>query len=91
MAIETCAQTQCLMHEPGVDSRSLSEMIVRVLAGQAVEVGQPIAGDDRCVECVMHVLRGAIPVPTLDEVRQSQKSGQRSYRRVRRRDQRGVV
>lgn len=82
---ETCTQPKCFLREDGVDSRSLAELIVRVLAGEDVAMQSPIQPYERCVGCVQCVLRGGRPLPTIEQVERSFKVGIWTYRRSQRR------
>lgn len=81
---ESCAQPQCQLREEGVDSRSLAELIVNVLAGEKVTVEAPIRRCERCVVCVQQILEGGKPLPTVEDVERALVEGRRAYRRSRR-------
>ena len=84
LPIESCTQPNCHLQEAGVNSHSLAELIVRVLAGEDVDIESPIHPYGRCMECTGRVLLGGKPLPTLVEVRRSVEAGKLAYRRSRR-------
>jgi hypothetical protein len=63
--IEPCSQPECLLWEEGVDSRSLADLVVRVLSGDDVSkiiAGKtPIQRHERCIECALRVMQGGEP------------------------------
>lgn len=91
-SLETCTQPECLLREQDVDSRSLAELVVRVLAGEDVSelmAGKPsIHPYARCVDCTLRVFRGGKPLPTVEEVERLLEAGHWSHRRSRRRAKR---
>jgi len=84
LPLESCTQPDCHLQEAGVNSHSLAELIVRVLAGEDVDIESPIHPYGRCMECTERVLRGGNPLPTVDRVTRSVKAGKLAYRRSRR-------
>lgn len=83
-SFDSCTQPDCFLREDGVDSQSLAKLIVRVLAGEDVQIESPIENRDRCVECTLRVLYGGQPLPTREEVERSLELGRWSYRRSKR-------
>ena len=82
---ESCMQPECLLQEDGVDSRSLAELIVRMLAGEDFQIESPIVNCERCVECAQRILQGGGPLPTQKEIERSLELGRWTYRRTKRR------
>ena len=86
---ELCTQPECHLREEHVDRRSLTELIVRVLAGEEVRVKSPIEPTSRCVDCVRRILRGGKPLPTVADAERIVEAGRWSNRRLRRDKRRG--
>ena len=82
---ESCTHPECFLREPGVDSRSIAELVVRVLAGEDVAMNSYIQLNERCVGCTQRILQGGTPLPTVAEVERSLAMGRWTYRRSRRR------
>ena len=83
--IESCTQPKCFLREEGVDSRSIAELVVRVLAGEDVAMKSFIQPNERCVGCTQRILQGGTPLPTVAQLERSLEMGRRTYRRSRRR------
>ncbi len=87
-SLEGCTQPECLLREEDVDCRSLAELVVRVLSGGDVSdvmAGKsPIHPHERCVDCVLRVMRGGKPLPSVEEVERLLETGRWSHRRWRR-------
>jgi hypothetical protein len=63
--LEACAQPECLLWKEGVDSRSLGQLVVRVLSGEDVSDAlagkSPIDPHEQCLDCALRVMRGGEP------------------------------
>ena len=65
------------------------DLVVRLMAGEDVDVaneiarGQRITYRERCRQCLLDVVRGNGPLPTVEELNQIQE-GRRTHRRERR-------
>ena len=70
--LEGCTQTQCLLRDEAVGSRFIAELVVRLIAGgglsDLVSSERIITPTDRCLECVVNVMRDRGPLRTIAEL-----------------------
>ena len=77
------------MRDEEVGPAFIADLIVRLMAGEDVDIShevspeQIITAKKRCIGCVLDVMRGKGPLPTVEELRRIEE-GRRSHRRVRR-------
>lgn len=83
-----CTQPQCTVRNREVDSRFLAELLVGLMAGEAVREelnpSSRIRPHARCVECVERVMRGQPPLKTVAELLRLDEAGHWTHRRQRR-------
>ncbi len=87
--LEACTQPQCLMRDEEVGPAFIADLIVRLMAGEDVDVSHEMSSEriitakKRCIGCVLDVMRGEGPLPTVEELRRIEE-GLRSHRTARR-------
>ncbi len=88
-SLQACTQPQCLLRDEEVGPAFIADLIVRLMAGEDVDFSHEafseriITAKKRCIGCVLDVMRGKGPLPTVEELRRIEE-GLRYHRRVRR-------
>ena len=91
-----CTQPQCLLRNEEVGPEFIADLIIRLLADEDLDVSKEIAPEqmityqERCKQCLLDVVRGKVPLRTVEELRQIEE-GRRAHRRERRARQRGSI
>ena len=83
--LEACTQPACLLRSEGVGSEFLAELIGLISGedlSELVRSDRIITRKDRCLRCVLSVMRGRGPLATVEELERIE-AGKRTSRRRR--------
>jgi len=88
-SLAACTQPQCLLRDEDVGPEFVADLIIRLLAGEDVDVSKAIPFErmityrEWCRQCLLDVVREKGPLETVEELRQIE-DGRRAHRRERR-------
>jgi hypothetical protein len=86
--LEGCTQPWCLLQDEAIGPEFVAELVVRLLSGRDLSDVVPrervIERKERCLRCVLQVMRGRGPLATVEELMRLAEAAARSSRKERR-------